>query len=68
MTEDALSAQEALPPGVLAALDEQSQQRLADLIAGAVHHQGRALDEAIEGGLRHIPRPLRAVVRRALFR
>lgn len=68
MTEDALPAQEALPPGVIAVLDEQSQHRLAGLIAGAVRQQGRALDEAIEGGLRHIPRPLRAVVRRALFR
>lgn len=49
-------------------MDAEDQQRLAALVGRARDEQSRALDAAIEGGLKHIPRPLRGVVRRALFR
>lgn len=56
------------PAPRIADLDAEDQQRLASLVGRARDEQSRALDAAIEGGLKHIPRPLRGVVRRALFR
>lgn len=56
-----------VPPGI-GALDEDLQVRIASLLEGARINQARALDDAIEGGLSNIPRALRGVVRRALFR
>ncbi|MDX1510572.1 MAG: hypothetical protein R3249_04445 [Nitriliruptorales bacterium] len=56
-----------VPDGVKA-LDEADQDRLRALLVRAGDSQRAALDAAIEGGLNHIPRALRAVVRRALFR
>ena len=49
-------------------LDEADRERLRALLDRAAAAQKKALDTAIEGGLNHIPRPLRGVVRRALFR
>ncbi len=43
-------------------------ERLAALVAEATARQSEALDAAIDGGMRHIPRLLRGPVRSVLFR
>jgi hypothetical protein len=53
------------PPGV-AALPEQAQRELAELIAAARTAQNDALDAAFEGVLRHVPFPVRGIARRML--
>lgn len=68
MTIDPLEAAlGAPPPPDLADMDEDLRRRLAELVGRARDDQARALDQAIEGGLNHIPRPLRGMVRKALF-
>ena len=57
----------SVPEGI-AALGDAEQDRLHALLDRAGRTQRAALDAAIEGGLNHIPRALRGVVRRALFR
>lgn len=69
MTTDPLEAVlGAPPPPGVTAMSEQLQRQLAQLVGRARDDQARALDQAIEGGLNHIPRPLRGMVRKALFR
>lgn len=49
-------------------LDPADRDRLAALVEGATARQSEALDDAIDGGLGHIPRFLRGPVRAVLFR
>lgn len=42
--------------------------RLARLVDDATARQSKALDAAIDGGLRHLPRLLRGPVKAVLFR
>lgn len=50
------------------ALSPPDADRLDALVADAVTRQRVALDRAIDGGLHHLPRLLRAPVRKVLFR
>ncbi len=43
-------------------------ERLAGLVADAIACQAKALDDAIDGGMGHIPRLLRGPVKAVLFR
>ena len=49
-------------------LDEAGAARLAALVTDAMARQAKALDQAIDGGLHHIPRLLRGTVKAVLFR
>jgi hypothetical protein len=55
-------------PDPIAALDAGRIEAVLRLVAEARAAQARTLDSAIEGGLEHIPRPMRGLVRKALFR
>jgi hypothetical protein len=55
-------------PLVAADLEPDDATRLAALLADAVTRQSRALDDAINGGMRHLPRLLRGPVKAVLFR
>ena len=57
-------AEVAATPGLSAA----DAERLAALIADAKDRQARALREAIDGGMGHIPRLLRGPIKALLFR
>lgn len=56
----------APPPGV-AALAAADRQALADVIAGARRTQSADLAASFEATLRHIPFPLRGVVKKVLL-
>lgn len=49
-------------------LSDADAERLAELIADAKDRQARALREAINGGMGHIPRLLRGPIKALLFR
>ena len=51
-----------------AGLTDADRERLAGLVGDARRRQAEALDRAIDGGLRHIPRLLRGTVKALLFR
>lgn len=53
---------------VIDGLDEESAARLATLIAESRDRQSAALDQAIDDGLRNLPRLLRGPVKKVLFR
>jgi hypothetical protein len=55
------------PPAGLASLGPADRARLAGLIEDCAERESKALDTAIEGGLSHLPRLLRAAVRSILF-
>jgi hypothetical protein len=55
------------PPQGLSALEDPTLITLAAAIREAEERQERALREASDQALRHIPRPLRGPVRKALF-
>jgi hypothetical protein len=55
----------AEPPGALLALDAVTRD-LAGVIADARRHQARSLAEAFEATLKHVPFPVRGVVKRVL--
>lgn len=55
------------PPPDVAALDAASQAELAELIAASRQRQQQQLGKALEDALGHLPRLLRAPVRRVLF-
>ena len=54
------------PPGV-AALDESSRAALADLIEEARRSQSRSLEESFTATLKHVPFPVRGVVKKVLL-
>ncbi|PZS34124.1 MAG: hypothetical protein DLM58_06350 [Pseudonocardiales bacterium] len=56
----------AYPPASVLALDAATRSDLAEVIAEARRHQARGLAEAFEATLRHVPFPVRGVVKRVL--
>jgi hypothetical protein len=54
------------PPAGVGNLSPDAQARLAELIAGARARQRRSLEEAFTATLRHVPFPVRGLVRRVL--
>jgi len=56
----------ATPPDELAVLSDGQLRALAAAVRQAKEQQSAALDDATESALTHVPRPLRAAVRRIL--
>jgi hypothetical protein len=54
-------------PAALGELSADELDDLASALADARRTQSRALDGAIDNALRHLPWPIRIVVRRILF-
>ncbi len=54
-------------PSEFADLSTAELTKLADLLAQARDQQSTALQEALEGGLRFLPRLVRGTVKRVLF-
>ncbi|MDQ2748407.1 MAG: hypothetical protein M3Y44_02550 [Actinomycetota bacterium] len=63
MLRELLGAQ---PPQTVSALDAATRADLAEVISAARRHQARSLAEAFEATLKHVPFPVRGVVRRVL--
>ena len=55
------------PPDGIAALPAAEQERLAGIIAAARRKQAADLRAAFEATLKHVPFPLRGVVRKVLL-
>ena len=63
-----MSARERDVVAATPGLSDADAERLAELIADAKDRQARALREAINGGMGHIPRLLRGPIKALLFR
>jgi hypothetical protein len=57
----------AAPPAGIAALPEAEQATLADIIATARKRQARDLAESFEAALKHVPFPIRGLVKKTLL-
>lgn len=55
------------PPASVLALDEAHRAALADLLEGARRRQTQALLDAFTATLKHVPFPVRAIVRKVLL-
>jgi len=55
------------PPAGIAALSETDQAKVVDLIAGARKKQSRDLAESFEAALKHVPFPIRGLVKKTLL-
>lgn len=55
------------PPASVAALSEESQARLAEIIANARAKQASDLAAAFEATLKHVPFPIRGLVKKTLL-
>jgi hypothetical protein len=53
---------------LLSGLPDAKAERLADLIEESLARQSAELDRAVDQGLAHLPRLLRAAVKAVLFR
>lgn len=65
-TQDLRELLGAPPPPGIAALPEQAQRDLATVISATLQNQSEHLHAAFGATLRHVPLPLRAVVKRLL--
>jgi hypothetical protein len=55
------------PPASVRALDDDTRAALADLIADARKRQGESLEAAFAATLKHVPFPVRGIVKRVLI-
>ena len=55
------------PPSGIAALSDDDQARLVDIVAGARKKQARDLAESFEATLKHVPFPVRGLVKKTLL-
>jgi len=55
------------PPAAVAALDEAVRAELATVIAEARRKQGADLQEAFAAALKHVPFPVRGIVKKVLL-
>jgi hypothetical protein len=55
------------PPDGVAALPDADRQELSEVIASALRRQDEQLAASFEATLRHVPLPLRPLVRRVLL-
>jgi hypothetical protein len=56
----------AEPPASVLALDGAARAELADIIVAARRQQARSLADAFDATLKHVPFPVRAIVKRVL--
>lgn len=54
------------PPAGVLALDEADRAALADLVADARARQDRSLEESFDRTLKHVPFPVRKIVKKVL--
>lgn len=69
MTDGVAQLRDALrsePPAGIAELPDETLADLAGLVRDARHRQAAALREAFEATLRHVPFPVRGIVRKVL--
>jgi hypothetical protein len=57
----------APPPASVSALSDADQARLVKVIAGARKKQTRDLAESFEAALKHVPFPVRGLVKKTLL-
>jgi len=57
----------AEPPAGITALSDTDQAKVVDLIAGARKKQSRDLAESFEAALKHVPFPIRGLVKKTLL-
>jgi hypothetical protein len=57
----------AEPPASVLALDTQAQAALAGILKDARRRQARALEESFAATLKHVPFPVRGVVKKVLM-
>ncbi len=55
------------PPTAIAALSTADQERLVEIVAGARKKQSRDLAESFEAALKHVPFPVRGLVKKTLL-
>ena len=57
----------ATPPASVSALSDEDQARLVQVIAGARKKQTRDLAESFDAALKHVPFPVRGLVKKTLL-
>jgi hypothetical protein len=57
----------AEPPASVRALDPGAQAELTEIVADARQRQARALEDALTAAMRHVPFPVRGIVKKVLF-
>ena len=57
----------AEPPAAVLALPEDARTALADLLEDAERRQEKALGDAFNASLKHVPFPVRGIVKRVLL-
>ncbi len=55
------------PPASVLALDADDRAALAALLEDARQRQARTLEDALTATMRHVPFPVRGIVKRVLF-
>jgi len=55
------------PPAAVLALPESSRLELADLLEDARRRQDKTLEEAFNASLKHVPFPVRGIVKKVLL-
>lgn len=57
----------AAPPPSILALDEAARAELADLLADSRRRQTKSLEDAFTATLKHVPFPVRGIVKKVLL-
>lgn len=57
----------AAPPASVLALDADAQAALAEILRDARQRQTRALEESFTATLKHVPFPVRGIVKKVLL-
>jgi hypothetical protein len=55
------------PPESVQTLDDDTRRELADLIADSRKRQAESLEEAFTATLKHVPFPVRGIVKKVLI-
>jgi hypothetical protein len=55
------------PPASVLALDDEARAALAEVLRDSKRRQTRALEESFTATLRHVPFPVRGIVKRVLL-
>lgn len=55
------------PPASVLALDDQARAALADLLDDSRRRQRKSLEEAFTATLKHVPFPVRGIVKKVLL-